>query len=979
MRKTSLYVLVLAGFLLNVPVSAELIGWWKFDDGSGTTAADSSTRGQNGTLTGGPVWSSAGKYGGCLQFDGTDDYVVATGTFPMPQYTISVWFREDRATGDQRDILSVEGAGNTSGVLLEVGTDGRLRFLHRAPLGTTGGPSIYSPTAPTAAAWHHMAAVKSATEMLIYVDGQMVASQADATTFDAAPTFVYIGVLDTRMMRMWPGLLDDVKIFDTALSAAEVAVAMALPVTGLATNPVPANKATDVQRDVILSWSPGETATAHDVYFGTVSEDVNNASRTAPGVVLVSQNQDANAYDPVGVLQYGQTYYWRIDEANASSTIVKGPVWSFTVEPVLSTVTGITVTASSFTAGSGPETTIDESGLNDLDQHGTERATMWLTAKGTALPAWIQYDLGRVRKLESMTVWNYNGAFEDLIGLSAKGVIVEHSTDGTNWTQMSTVSEFAQGTGLEDYTANTTVDFGGLAVRYVKITITSTWSAAQAGLSEVRFLQTITYAREPQPASGATGIVPGTLLGWRSGRQAASHSVFMGSDPNVLTPAGSTATNSFTPSLDLGTAYYWRVDEVNAAEAISTWTGDVWNFTTASAIAVDDMESYNDSTYSMFDVWIDGYSTPTTNGGVVGLETAANGTFGSTTILHGGKQSMPFSYNNTTAPNSEATRTFEPAQDWTVGGAKTLVIYFRGDPANTTGQLFAKVNGVKVNYSGSAAIQTSIIWKQWNIDLASVAGLNPKAVKSLTIGVSGSGKGILYFDDVSLYKSAPAVAQPTDPGTTGLVACYTMEGDAKDSAGSYTGTLDNVTFADSLAGLGKAAQFNGTNSYVDLGTSFGNLIGSLGSSTFAAWVYYTGSGNVWQRVMDCGNGGATPQVYIMLTTRNAGSLPRFALTTTSTAGEAIATAPAVLSVGWHHLAGVVDASTMKIALYVDGNLAQGNVTTTTLPSALGKTTQNWLGRSQWSSDPYLNGSIDEFRVYNRALSAGEVGYLAGDR
>jgi hypothetical protein len=49
-----------------------------------------------------------------------------------------------------------------------------------------------------------------------------------------------------------------------------------------------------------------------------------------------------------------------------------------------------------------------------------------------------------------------------------------------------------------------------------------------------------------------------------------------------------------------------------------------------------------------------------------------------------------------------------------------------------------------------------------------------------------------------------------------------------------------------------------------------------------------------------------------------------------------------------------------------------------LPSDLGETTENYLGRSQFAADAYYVGSLDEFRIYNRALSEGEVLYLAGN-
>jgi len=101
-----------------------------------------------------------------------------------------------------------------------------------------------------------------------------------------------------------------------------------------ASNPIAADGATDVPRDATLSWKPGKFANTHDVYFGTVFDDVNNADRTNPLSVLVSQAQDANTYDPEGLLEFNQTYYWRIDEVNDlhPDSPWKGDIWSFTTE-----------------------------------------------------------------------------------------------------------------------------------------------------------------------------------------------------------------------------------------------------------------------------------------------------------------------------------------------------------------------------------------------------------------------------------------------------------------------------------------------------------------------------------------------------------------------------------------------------------------------------------------------------------------------
>ncbi len=85
-----------------------------------------------------------------------------------------------------------------------------------------------------------------------------------------------------------------------------------------------------------------------------------------------------------------------------------------------------------------------------------------------------------------------------------------------------------------------------------------------------------------------------------------------------------------------------------------------------------------------------------------------------------------------------------------------------------------------------------------------------------------------------------------------------------------------------------------------------------------------------------------------------------------------------MTVGWRYVAVVIDSQTMTMKLYLDGEPV-GEAATTLLPRDLGVTTQNWLGRSQWTADAYFPGSLDDFRIYNRVLSKAEVRYLAGDR
>jgi hypothetical protein len=150
----------------------------------------------------------------------------------------------------------------------------------------------------------------------------------------------------------------------------------------------------------------------------------------------------------------------------------------------------------------------------------------------------------------------------------------------------------------------------------------------------------------------------------------------------------------------------------------------------------------------------------------------------------------------------------------------------------------------------------------------------------------------------------------------------------------------------------------------------GSRISQLTSSTFALWVNWSAGGGAWQRVFDFGKG---TNAYMFLCPRLDTSGPmRFAITTGGSEAEQRVTAPTALPGGWHHVAVVIDAAAHTTRLYLDGNVVAANTATTLTPGALGQTTQNWLGRSQYSGDAYYQGLIDDMRVYNRALSADEI-------
>ncbi|MCH8194436.1 MAG: hypothetical protein IIA65_10535, partial [Planctomycetes bacterium] len=151
--------------------------------------------------------------------------------------------------------------------------------------------------------------------------------------------------------------------------------------------------------------------------------------------------------------------------------------------------------------------------------------------------------------------------------------------------------------------------------------------------------------------------------------------------------------------------------------------------------------------------WIDGSHDPANNGALVGTNPEIGDFSPETGIVHAGGRSLPIHYDNSAAAQSEATRTFVVPQDWTRAGVTTLVVWFHGAAGNT-GQLYLKVNGIKIPFDGPAGNIALAAWQPWSIDLASL-GMNLQSVRSLAVGIEGNGAtGTLYVDDITLGQSA---------------------------------------------------------------------------------------------------------------------------------------------------------------------------------------------------------------------------------
>ena len=176
--------------------------------------------------------------------------------------------------------------------------------------------------------WYHVAGTYDGATMKLYINGQLENSTPKTGNIFVSDSNWCIGAFNYAGVAYFNGLIDDVRVYNTALSAAEIQQLYQSGMTN-AFNPFPSDGTIDVATNVVLSWSPANQAVSYNVYLGTAFSDVNDAN-TASSQFMGNQSAEVNNFDPPGCLNNGVTYYWRIDEVGNDGNTVKGGVWSFT-------------------------------------------------------------------------------------------------------------------------------------------------------------------------------------------------------------------------------------------------------------------------------------------------------------------------------------------------------------------------------------------------------------------------------------------------------------------------------------------------------------------------------------------------------------------------------------------------------------------------------------------------------------------------
>ncbi len=528
-------------------------------------------------------------------------------------------------------------------------------------------------------------------------------------------------------------------------------------------------------------------------------------------------------------------------------------------------------------------------------------------------------------------------------------------------------------------------------------------------------------ACNPSPPDGANNVPIDTVLKWSPGRSAEKHIVYFGtaltdvdeSASPVNNPPQPQDVNSFTPpALELSKTYYWRLDELNDADVNSPWTGDIWKFKTADYLVVDDFESYDRSTiYQTWKQFAEGY---------VELSKGPN-------PVHKCRQSMAFHYYYDDYYYSEAAYQFSPAQDWASAGVKALELFFYGQADNDiNAQMYIALSDGDVNdlmpYAGDANNLNKETWQPWRIDLQNL-NVNLSNIEYIYIGFRnrpsepiGTRTGTVFFDDIRLYQSRCLQENKPDADFDGdcavdfqdlqdlantwldkgyniypvaapkaPVAWYKFDGSADDSAGSAHGQpRGSPTYVEGV--YGRAISFDGYKDSVEI-TDAPYLFARIRTAiTIAFWQY--GTDSIHHTDTLCCSDYAY-NIYDPTIAINLGcwyNPRRLASQGRSSGGKYNWDCGSPWSFDsrlsgnhqyknewsgrWNHWAFNKDAGTGKMQIFLNGLLYDIRTGST---SPILNITSFEIG-SGWYRG--YDGLIDDFRIYDYALSQAEIAYAA---
>lgn len=1022
---------LLAAGLVAAPAQAALTDGlvlrYKLDETTGTTAADSSGNGRNGTVNGTATWGG----GQGLALDGSTGYVRLPNDVMSGLTSISVatdlWIDAAQATP-----YFIFGLGNTSGsngngYLFATGN------AYRASI-ATGNWSTEQTTGTSSnlarGGWKHIAYTQTGNTAVLYEDGVEVARNTAVTITPGAigsgtTTANYLGRSNYTGDRLLKGKVRDFRIYDRALGAAEVAelattaVSESLPAEAAAlslgdTSAVTSNLSLPATGSLgaKITWTSGAPAVISSS--GVVTRPANGSgdatvtlqatlargARTATRsftVTVPERPDDAAAARAAAAALVVRN----IDDVRGNLTLPSTGTGGSSVGWISSNPAVVSATGEVNRPAPGEPTRTVTLTANVV--LGTGTATREFTATVPALPApapktgyVFSYFTGEgtstgeqmyfaLSKGNDPLKWReLNGGKPVLTStLGEKGIrdpFITRSPEGDKFYLIATDLKINGGNGwdasqrtgsksLAVWESTDLVTWGDM--RLVKVspdTAGNTWAPEafwdkSIGAYVVYWASKLYAADDPNH----TGSTYNRMM------YATTRDFWTFSEPKVWKDPGYSVIDS-TVTEHEGTFYRFTKDERNnssstpcskyiIAEKSTSLRSTNWDFV-SECIGAGDLGAgegptvFKSNTENKWYLFIDEY---------------------------GGRGYVPFSSTDLSTGK------------WTVEPSYSLPTSPRH--GTVTGVTRAEYLRLLSAYSGA---QTVASVKDTAVD--TIAGTAPvlPATVTATYGDGSTGSVAVTWDDVPAADYASpgtfTVLGTVTDGSVRAKAVVTVAEKVEGLELRYSFDEGSGTVAKDTSGHGRDGTYVNSPAF-GAGVRNGALVlsGGAGSSTTApyvtipngvlkglddvtvsSWVKWTSSTSGFQWLFGLGSNSSR---YLFMSPNYQSSALRAAITTGSWSTEQAVSSSALPAGSWQHVAVTINSATRTAVLYVNGSPVATNTSVTLKASDLydaAASSSGYIGKSLYSSDPYLGAAVDDFRIYSKALSADDVAVLAGN-